>query len=329
MTIRDTDFQLAQRVQQVAHFDEIYADRERYRASAYRFTPMQRHINLAPSIQDIAARYFADNGIAWHLHANHALSSQVCCLNFLMPLAEQPDRLSELVSIALGMPPPEMLPIESDPDGRPWFVGFEWNGGGRDYLNEAAANGILKRGANSTSADAVLRFLHRGMRETLLLEWKYTERYRTPISESGNAKRIRRYGDITFAPNGPIRADLGFLLTDFFWEPFYQLLRQQLLAFQLQRAGADGAARVRVLHISPRGNRALHRVTAPALQQFGDDAFAVFRSLLAESTDFVSRSTEDIFGPLIAALPPDDAWASYLRRRYRFLSDPSKSDGNA
>jgi len=38
-----------------------------------------------------------------------------------------------------------------------------------------------------------------------------------------------------FAPNGPIRDDLNLKLEDFFWEPFYQLLRQQMLPSRWKR----------------------------------------------------------------------------------------------
>jgi hypothetical protein len=200
-------------------------------SAPYRFIPEQKTFNLAPGIRDVASRYFQARNITWHTHANHALSSQVCCLNFLMPLAEQPDQLSRLIGMALSIEAPEMLRVEDGPDGRPWFVGFEWNGGGPDYLNEASTDGVLKRGSNSTSADAVVYFRHAGKVETLLIEWKYTEKYGGPISGTGNATRSERYKNLAFSPSGPIRADLGLELADFFYEPFYQLIRQQMLAF--------------------------------------------------------------------------------------------------
>jgi hypothetical protein len=322
-------FDVQQRMQQVAHFDESYPDRARFRDADYRFVPEQKHLNLAPTIREAAWRYFDAKNITWHTHANHALSSQVCCLNFLMPLAEQPKRLACLVGLALGIEPPDMLPVEDGPDGHPWFIGFEWNGGGCDYLNESLAGAILKRGSNSTSADAFVRFQNAGQVESLLIEWKYTEQYGAPIKASGNATRTERYKNLVFAPGGPIRSDLGLALPDFFYEPFYQLLRQQMLAFQMQMARQNGAERVRVLHISPSGNRALHRITSPGLRSFGDDAFQVFQDLLVQPDQFVSGSTEKLFGPLIEASAVDDTWASYLIKRYRFLSDPARLNGSA
>lgn len=313
-------FIAGERLAQSAFFAERLPSRVAgYSGSSYRLFPEHRELNLAPSIRRDASAYFAARGIAWHRHANHALSSQVSCLNFLMPLAIRPGLLARVIGDALGMAPPAMLEVERGPDGTPWFVGFEWIGR-EDYLNEAGRSGKRTRGANATSADAVVRFRHEGRVETVLIEWKYTESYGAPIPPDGNEVRTNRYKDIAFAPAGPIRADLGLAIGDFFWEPFYQLIRQQMLAFRMQAAREDDAERVRVLHISPSANRALHKVTAPALRRFGDDAFSVFRGLLVSAGDCVDRSTEAVFrGALSEAEGDDRPWADYLFHRYRFL----------
>jgi hypothetical protein len=96
----------------------------------------------------------------------------------------------------------------------------------------------------------------------------------------------------------------------------------------MQKVGEQGAERARVLHISPSGNHALHRVTSPELRRFGDDAFQVFRQLLVQPDQFVSRTTEELFYPLIDVSPPTDPWAAYLIKRYGFLSDSHRLDGN-
>ncbi|MGQ7793029.1 PGN_0703 family putative restriction endonuclease [Faunimonas sp. B44] len=279
--------------------------------------------NLAPLIRAQAVDYFRLHNVTWHTHANHALSSQVACLNFLMPLASRPVLLAKIIGRALDMPPPNMLPVETAPDGNPSYVGFEWTGR-QDHLSEWR-NGVVNRGQNATSADAVVRFENKsGDPETILIEWKYTEHYsRKPTGDAGNPTRIARYTDKAFAPNGPIRNDLGLKLEDFFYEPFYQLLRQQMLAWRMQRAQEDGATRVRVLHISPAGNLALHRVTAPALARFGTDAFAVFRHVLQEPDEFISRTTEAVFARLLSEPELDEhtqAWVHYLWKRYDFMA---------
>ncbi|WP_224407292.1 hypothetical protein [Afifella sp. IM 167] len=283
--------------------------------------------NLAPCIRTSAVEYFGPpRKISWHTHANHALSSQVACLNFLMPLATRPALLSEVIGRALGISPPKMLEVEKGAQDAPWFVGFEWTGR-QDHLGEWR-NGSVTRGANATSADAIVRFQNEaGATEALLIEWKYTERYGTrPLDERGNPTRLARYSKKAFAPDGPIKNDLGLSVKDFFYEPFYQLLRQQMLAWRMERATEGGATRVRVLHIAPSANTDLHRVTAPALQSFGADALAVFRQLLVRPDDFLQRTTEELFGTLTPDIASDAEtkdWASYLQRRYTFLNEPA------
>ena len=323
----------AQRLAQADHFTAVCPE-PGYKGSAYRLAPHHRTFNLAPSIRDAAPAYFAENQITWHIHANHGLSSQVCCLNFLMPLATRPDALSRLMGGVFGIEAPEMLEVERGPDGQPWFVGFEWIGE-RDYLNEGGASSSRTRGANATSSDAIVRFRHAGRVETVLIEWKYTETYGAPIpnkvregaDRTPNEVRADRYRELVFAPNGPIRNDLNLKLEDFFWEPFYQLLRQQTLAFQMEKAREAGAERVRVLHISPAGNRRLHAVTSKPLKRFGTDAFAVFAATLADPTAFIGRTIEQVFGPLMAEMP-DDPWSAYLASRYTFLASAPKSGTN-
>lgn len=317
-------FVRAQRLAQAAHLATVCSD-PGYGGADYRLAPRDQAFNLAPSIREAAPAYFKQHRIAWHMHANHGLSSQVCCLNFLMPLSTRPDALSQLVATALGIDPPEMIKIEEGPNGEQWFIGFEWIGG-RDYLNEKRGSSLRTRGANVTSADAIVRFHHAGRIETLLIEWKYTESYGAPIpnkvregtEQDSNEVRVERYRDLAFAPNGPIKNEFKSQLKDFFWEPFYQLLRQQMLAFEMEKAQESGTSGVRVLHLSPRENRNIHAVTSKALSHLGTDAFDVFSQTLERPACFMSRTIEEIFGPLIAQMP-HDPWAAYLTSRYTFL----------
>jgi hypothetical protein len=202
---------------------------------------------------------------------------------------------------------------------------------------QASAIPARTRGANVTSADAIVSFRQAGRIETLLIEWKYTEAYGEPIANktrpgaahTPNETRLQRYNNIAFAPDGPIRADLGLELKDFFWEPFYQCLRQQILALQMQKAKEGGAERVRVLHISPSGNLALHKVTAPELREIEgrkfEDAFDAFRAVLVDPDAFISRSTEQVFGALLSELGAGDPWAGYLIDRYGEICSSSRS----
>lgn len=292
-----------------------------YDGSGYRLDPAERVRNLAPSIRGTISTYFSQKGIQWHTHNNHGLSSQVCCLNFLAPLAREPEMLAHFVQSVLGGELPHMLPVEDGPDGE-WFVGFEWIAG--DYLNESGKNGMRSRGANATSADAVLMFKRAGRRETLLIEWKYTESYGAPIRPNGNETRLKRYQNLVFFPDGPIRTDLGLVLEDFFWEPFYQLLRQQMLAFQMEKARENNADIVRVLHLSPAGNSALKQVTAPRLREYGSDLSSVWRRVLQFPDRFTSVDISAAFERVLMNAGATE-WASYLALRYPNLLALNKS----
>ncbi|MFZ4406907.1 MAG: PGN_0703 family putative restriction endonuclease [Paracraurococcus sp.] len=313
-------FILGERLAQADFFARtVPAEAIGFDGSSYRLLPQHRTLNLAPNIRDLAVAYFTEKRIVWHRHANHALSSQVACLNFLMPLATRPQLLASIIGKAFDMTPPEMLPVENGPDETPWFVGFEWIGR-CDYLNEAGKSGARTRGANVTSADAMVRFKAGGRIESVLIEWKYTGRYGAPLPPKGNAVRAGRYKDLMFAPLGPLVARDTLKVGDFFWEPHYQLLRQQMLAFQMQKAAEDKAERVRLLHISPAANLALHKVTSPALKHHGADAFGVFQGLLTRRDDFTSLSTETVFETALSSAAGGDlAWADYLTDRYTFL----------
>lgn len=278
----------------------------------YRLKPDDGEMNLGSEIRKQALAHFGrlEKMIQWHRHAAHGLSSQVMCVNVLMPFASRPELLKDIVSRALGRAVDRMLPV----DGGPHYVDFEWIGR-QDYLSEWGKSRKTTRGANATSADAVVRFEAEGRVETLLIEWKYTETYGAPPDPARETERTRRYADKAFHPNGPLRDGLGLTVRDLFWEPAYQLLRQQILAYRMQQFREDGAERVSVLHISPAGNTALHKVTAPKLKPMGTDIFTIFRSLLVDPTAFTGTTVEHAFGPTLAA-HKSEPWAAYLLDRY-------------
>jgi hypothetical protein len=59
------------------------------------------------------------------------------------------------------------------------------------------------------------------------------------------------------------------------------------------------------------------------LRCHGDDVFEVFRSLLVQPADFVSCSTEAVFGSALREADEEDRpWADYLIDRYTFLALP-------
>lgn len=280
--------------------------------------------NLFSGIRETAPAYFTKFGIKWHdgqagKPSNHLCSSQVCCVNFLFPFHDQPEALAELLRPVF----PDlasMLPIENEQ-----YVAFEWIGE-KNYLREKISrNGKRTRGANFTSADAAVMFERTdGKRQFVLIEWKYTEAYNgkqsIAIAKSGTDRReiYRWLYDRSDCPLDK-RAILPF--DAFFYEPFYQLMRQQFLAHEMERAQELGAHRVSVLHIEPAQNTDFQRITSPQLECLGDTVVGVWQRLVTAPDRFASIDTETLFSRMVANPAPEmQAWADYIGARYRWVS---------
>jgi hypothetical protein len=266
--------------------------------------------NLLPDVRDRALALFSELGIPWHAGidpgpSNHLLSSQVQCANALTLMVTDPSRIVRAFGDVIGIG--EVLQIEP---GR-WLT-FEYIGP-VDFFGEAPDRKRV-RGSRCTSVDAA--FLHRapdGARELVLVEWKYTESYRVRRADPvRDAVRRRRYEAAITDPDGPVRADLlafEYLLD----EPFYQLVRQQLLAHALEQSGV--ADRVRVAHVLPPGNHEYQRSLArPEHRALGDTVSQVWQQLLRWPDRFTTMDPEAFLTPLVTSdeyvlrYAPDVVW---------------------
>lgn len=255
--------------------------------------------SLLPEVREEALALFADLGIPWHAGvgggpSNHLVSSQVQCVNALGQMVADPARVirafGDLVDID------EVLQIEP---GR--HLTFEYIGP-TDFFDEAP-KGTRIRGAHCTSVDAA--FLHRardGVIELVLVEWKYTESYQVRRPDPTKDKtRLDRYGSFVSDPTGPVRSNvLAFeMLLD---EPFYQLVRQQLLAHELERSQAEGATRVRILHVlSPQNLAYQESLARPEHRTLGDTVTAVWHQLLRAEDRFMTMDPEIFLDPEITS----------------------------
>jgi hypothetical protein len=256
-------------------------------------------LSLLPEVRATALELFSELAISWHFGvgtgpSNHLLSSQVQCVNALAQMVREPDRLIRAFGGMLGIS--KVLQIEP---GR--FLTFEYIGP-TDYFGEAP-KGVRTRGANCTSVDAA--FLCRtttGHTELILLEWKYTESYsaRKP-NISSDAVRKARYFDQWSAEGGSLLSSLvGF--EDVLQEPFYQLVRQQLLAQELERHHACGADRVRVLHVLSPANTAYQRsIRRPGLLAIGGTVSEAWTRLLRTPDRFLSVDSGLFLDPNISS----------------------------
>lgn len=196
-------------------------------------------------------------------------------------LSHEPDRLRLAFGSVLDID--EILEIEP---GR--TVAFEYIGA-QDYLGEVA-EGRRHRGSRTTSADAAIRYSTRaGHIEISLIEWKYTEDYRgRELSVDPGKLRRHRYEEAWRDATCPIRRDV-VSYEDLFVEPFYQLLRQQLLAWRMEQAGELDATRVRVVHVSPHANLGLRTsLNRPSHHDNGTDVFEIWRAMLQAPDRFVT-----------------------------------------
>ena len=256
--------------------------------------------SLLPEVREQALSLFTELGIPWHAGvddgpSNHLLSSQVQCVNALGRMVRDPERIKRAFGDLVDTD--EVLEVEP---GR--HLTFEYIGP-EDFFSEQPA-GPRTRGARCTSVDAA--FKHRatdGAIELVLIEWKYTESYlwvRDPDPRRDKT-RARRYASFAADQAGPIRADvLSFeLLLD---EPFYQLVRQQLLAHELEKIGAEGASRVRVLHVLAPDNREYQKsLPRQAHRDLGDTVSEAWHQLLRHRDRFVSVDPGIFLNPEITS----------------------------
>jgi len=295
-----------------------------YKGKARRFClPLEyAEENLFPGIRQSAPAYFNSQSIKWHdgqngKPSNHLCDSQVCCLNFLFPFANQPRALAEVLRPVFPAIR-EMLPIEN---GR--YIACEWIGL-ENYLGEKTLrNGSRTRGANCTSADAAVRFEQTdGTRQIVLIEWKYTESYggtSLKIAKSGT-DRTSIYKPLFERDDCPINKDLLPDFDSLFYEPFYQFMRQQFLAHEMERAQEKGANKVSVLHIAPAHNADFRKVTSPKLETLGETATSIWKKLARPRDRFISVTTEQLFGKLsVDQLPEMQAWLDYVSMRYAWV----------
>jgi hypothetical protein len=257
------------------------------------------HWTLLPEVRDSSMVLFAELGIPWHQGiaggpGNHLLSSQVQCVNALGQMVHDPDRLARTFKSVIDVG--EITEIEP---GR--YLTFEYIGP-TDYLGESPG-APRTRGSMCTSVDAA--FAHHspdGVLELVIIEWKYTEHYdNKPCDPLKDQTRRRRYESDWAASDGPIRSDL-VPFESMLAEPFYQLMRQQLLAHRIERDPEHPAERVRVVHAHPPANLAFQlSVHDSALGALGDTVDEIWAQLLRSSSRYTTMDPAIFCAPRITS----------------------------
>ena len=240
--------------------------------------------NLFPGIRDEggAIEFFSERGIKWWKDfgsggdgrwdgpTRNMTSSQVACVNFLLPLTGIPGALLSVLRTLDD----DIVDVVTIPHvGHTSAVEFEWIGLGHSL------EGGRTRGAQNTSIDAFLVAETReGRRRAYLLEWKYAERYLRGKPEfkgegtKGDTRR-RRYAERYHASFSSFNPATAPDLDDFLYEPFYQIMRQRLLGDRMIQEGELGIDEAKVVVVVSEQNWAYRAVsdgrttTSPPLAQ--------------------------------------------------------------
>ena len=266
--------------------------------------------------------HFAANDIAWHGGDDvdygerattgpspNLMDSQVSCLNFWWGLADvSPAALLAVVRNFAPDAAKMVSPVEGGPLMEPEWMGLD---------NPLKERGARRRGQYATSADLLIAWEdHAGVRHGALIESKYSESYvsRDDRVSSRGTDRSLIYAAAAAQPWSTVSDRVP--VSELIYEPFYQHLRQQLLAAAMEDAQELGLQTVALVHVAPRGNRDFHEaITAPALRGMGGSVSTVWRAMLTKPERYTSVAYEDLFTTAVHA-PGTEAWAESLRGRY-------------
>ncbi len=305
MSLRDAE---AQRVAAVA---ERLWD---VRCDGVRLGDDLRARTLEPSVRDSALLFFSDRGIQWWTYRDEPggrptsllRSSQVACVNHLEP-ARLDERLAVALGRAVGLDPAGGVELDGG------FLTYEWIGQ-RNYLDEPHWG---RRGDRCTSLDAFLGLrVADGRVLGIAIEWKYTERPHVKaeaVSKSGTS-RVDIYRPLLRAPDCPIDVSRLDKLEDLFFDPYTQLMRQTLLAWQIAKHGEAGVDDWLHVHVVPAANSQMRKPRAKLAASINDLA-TQWRSVLTVPDRYRVITPTD----LLAGITIDDAprgWREWLSLRY-------------
>ena len=217
--------------------------------------------------------------VKFHNELENVRSSAAACLNVLVYLNHNPnDIISFFNQIGLNIqkvinfPKNVVCGDEKYDDEGP--IVFEWIGPKKSPINEKGGS----RGQNRTSIDAYMLAKINGKITQLFIEWKFTEMYNSEsyAHKFGGKKgieRLRRYSDVLAKlrnGNFPFKLNeedkIG--LSDFSYEPFYQLLRMTLLARMTTPTNLN-SLRIddyKIIHLTHSENKKLNLLSEPHLR---------------------------------------------------------------
>lgn len=299
-----------QRKKQEEKRDIIFRDggKGQFKGKEREFVLSIPELNLWEGIREDAIEYFKNNKITWWESGNtpsgHLLSSQIACLNHLYYIRHRKEIATAILqNMFSGIKKALILD-----DG---FVEFEKTG--KTPLGKEKS---CQRGANCTSIDAMmLGETTEGRRILFIIEWKYTESYNGENLAEGESGQTRKdaYEALVNLPNSPIKPQYYY---DLFYEPFYQMMRQTLFAWQIVNNREYNADEYIHIDVIPKDNLELrNKITSKNLQPLGNNISDVWRNVINDPTKYIMTDPESFLSP-VAKLADTKSFIRYLEKRY-------------
>ena len=281
--------------------------------------------NLYEPIRSEALKYFKENDIEWwgdnlDYPTGHTVSSQIACLNHLMFLRQKPTEVLSLINGLGQIEFTKVLPVPCDADIS--YIAFEVISD-NSYLNEPEHI----RGSYCTSIDALIYAEDINNEKWIIpIEWKYTETYNDSSKddksledyewrkvEHGKGKeRMRRYNGL-ITQSQQLKSLENYESSAYYFEPFYQLMRQTLWAEQMIKNKA--AERIKAdhylhIHVIPNNNVDLLQKT----YKFSNQNMEVtWRCMLNEQSKYIIINPQKLMSPIQNKCPE---LYNYLKTRY-------------
>ena len=246
------------------------------------------------------------------------VNSQVVCVNFLLPLARIDAALLAVLR-AIDNDVQDVIEI-IDRKGNQSPVEFEWIG------IDKSLEGGTRRGQYETSVDSfMIAETDRG-RRAYLMEWKYTESYKIgKYKGKGRKGEVRwpRYAPLYSSKSSSFGTKNGAVpMNELLYEPFYQLMRNRLLADRMVAECELDVTEAKVIVVVPEENTAYReRITSPPLHKRFPDL---------KTVDDVMQATLKNPDATFKMVTPNELreavvdecgeavsdWAGYMRERY-------------
>lgn len=272
-------------------------------------------INLHASIRKNAKNYFRENDIDWWTFdgsrskpTKHMVSSQIQCLNYLFAFRKDKKltlKLAQLFDADIE----DIHPTLADKDLG--YIAFEFIYENEKLLNENGRG--AKRGAYCTSIDAFIVATRKSEKVLIPIEWKYTENYfdctNKALASRGGKTRQKRYNHL-IENSAQLKSMPDLRNSIYYYEPFYELMRQTLLTEQIVQSGV--------------ANDFLHIVVVPSENRdlldknytfSNDDLKTTWRKCLSYQSKFKIIDSNQILR-LIDKEPGYSNLTNYLKSRY-------------